>query len=97
MSTATDLGTLGLNLVGLQGTASGSNAVDLGAAPTGIDATNIRERLERDFETQPVVYRMTGYDTVALTTITWNSYGTPTHDIPPTANPVINISATRIR
>lgn len=92
MSTAVDYGTIGLTLVGY-GTPSGFAA----PVPTAAGlATFTSTRVNRDHEFHQV-YKMTAFDTVALTTITWLSYSDPQQTPPPTANPVINVSATRIR
>jgi hypothetical protein len=92
MSTATDYGTIGLTLVGY-GTSSGLAA----PLPTASGlATFTSTRVNRDLEFVPV-FQMTAFDTVALQTITWLSFDDATQTAPPTANPVINVSATRIR
>jgi hypothetical protein len=91
MSTATDLGTFGFTLVGY-GVPSGSALP--GPTVAGL-ATFGSKRVDRDADFHPV-YQMTGFDTVAHTTITWLSFSDPQQTAPPTANPVINVSATRI-
>jgi hypothetical protein len=73
-----------------------STAMDLSTAFSWQGAST-NKRLTRGYNPVPIVYQMTGYDTVALTTITWFSYGDPQNDPPPSPNPVINVSATRIR
>ncbi len=73
-----------------------STAMDLSASLIWQGA-NTNKRLARGLNPAPIIWQMTGYDTVALTTITWFSYGDPQNDSPPSPNPVINVSATRIR
>ena len=97
MSTATDLGTTGVLLVGLQGSGANEGAADQSATPPGLRPFSVNQPVEGDVGGLGPIYSMSAFDTVALATITWLSYGDPQEVLPPTANPVINISATRIR
>lgn len=94
MSTVTDLGTFGATLVGVK--SPGNNSpTDFGSTNRGLPtSTNRRLTLNHD---DPTAFVMTGFDTNTSSLLTWSSFADPTTIPPPTADPVINVSATKIR
>jgi hypothetical protein len=72
------------------------HAKDQGNGSSGILNSSVYASavLKNELNPPPDYYQMTGYDTVAATTITW--YGRETTTPPPTQHPVINISAVKL-